>query len=699
MRPHVRQFLSTPRAVPTASRCRGLRRRTRRVSRRDLLRSAKPLDDRLTPPEVRSYCLGYKMPQPSVFLSYSHHDDVVLEGLLPYLGTLEREGYATVWSDRRLQEGQDWRREIDAALEGASIAVLLISEAFLASQFIRDEELPRILRRQLDGRLTVMPVFVSPSTVNSAWIPVVDHTGQQRRLTLSAFQGFGTPESTLVELPLHEQQRRFVALHERIRVFSEPDAGTPLANYRSSPTLSTPHGAAPPSEVAGRSAAAPAAASRTGRVPAVDRRVMGVGLVALAVIVLLLVKVPILPCSLAGNCEYSLLGKSEAYCITEEQPTSYRSEPGDSCSSGALAMVIETPRLDVHSDGTATLRFVSRMGAGQFAPEGGGHPFVSLGVVHDTEDWIETRDNDRPRAFVNACGEAQQHSYTYSQERLAGARLTSAKAVRVSFTSAFGPTACVSASRDECSENWTAISGERRQGARVRVGSGFVDMTWIPSGSFCMGGPLDQRGSPSGSSAVPFRKITLAGFYIANSELTQRSWREVVVEDKGLADGGDEGLPMRATWHQARTFVHTLSCASGTLLRLPTEAEWEYAGRVADKLGFAGGGKNCPDPGKMPQGNVLKRAAYDGTLENMRGNMWEWCEDEWHFDLTALTSKGDWRVHGRTDLRPLRGGAHNSPGDSCNSYHRQGEPANSRANQVGFRFVMPGASLASNACP
>lgn len=152
-----------------------------------------------------------------VFISYSHDDEAILNDLLPYLASLDREGLADVWSDRRIKAGDQWRKEIDAALDAATVTVLLISQAFLASPFVRDEELPRILAQQAAGRMTVLPVFVSPSTVRSDSVTFLDASGKEQRIVLSTFQGFGTPEETLLDLKETERQRSFVELHDRLR--------------------------------------------------------------------------------------------------------------------------------------------------------------------------------------------------------------------------------------------------------------------------------------------------------------------------------------------------------------------------------------------------------------------------------------------------------------------------------------------------
>ncbi len=154
---------------------------------------------------------------PSVFISYSHADASLLRHLLPYLKALEREEVAEIWVDTGIMPGGSWRSEIEAALDAASVAVLLISQSFLVSQFIYAEELPRILRRQQERQLEVLPVFLSPSSVASTSIPFMGKDGTQQRLLLTNFQGVASPSKTIRELSRVERERRFVALHDRIR--------------------------------------------------------------------------------------------------------------------------------------------------------------------------------------------------------------------------------------------------------------------------------------------------------------------------------------------------------------------------------------------------------------------------------------------------------------------------------------------------
>lgn len=85
------------------------------------------------------------MPRTKIFVSYSRDDGEWLGRLALHIAVLERSGLIDVWSDARIEAGADWERAIELALSSAKIAVLLVSPAFLASPFIWQREMPRIV--------------------------------------------------------------------------------------------------------------------------------------------------------------------------------------------------------------------------------------------------------------------------------------------------------------------------------------------------------------------------------------------------------------------------------------------------------------------------------------------------------------------------------------------------------------------------
>lgn len=156
--------------------------------------------------------------RPKVFVSYSHEDSEELEQLRDFLRPLERDGIIDPWIDTRIEGGEKWNEEIDKALGSASAAVLLVSQPFLASDFICREEIPRVLARQVAGDLTLIPVFLSPSSVREIDFAFVDRrTGETRKERLSAFQGYGTPDKTLSELSWPDRERALERLATRLR--------------------------------------------------------------------------------------------------------------------------------------------------------------------------------------------------------------------------------------------------------------------------------------------------------------------------------------------------------------------------------------------------------------------------------------------------------------------------------------------------
>lgn len=103
------------------------------------------------------------MPQSNVFISYAHEDKEWLERLLKHLSVLKREGRLKPWSDENLSAGDLWETKIDQALEGAALAVLLVSADFLDSEFIMEKELPVLMRRFKEGTLwKILPLIVRP---------------------------------------------------------------------------------------------------------------------------------------------------------------------------------------------------------------------------------------------------------------------------------------------------------------------------------------------------------------------------------------------------------------------------------------------------------------------------------------------------------------------------------------------------------
>jgi TIR domain/NACHT domain len=140
------------------------------------------------------------MAQPSVFISYSHKDEKWRELFVRHLGVLEREDLLSVWSDRRIEAGGDWQREIEQALAQARVAVLLISADFLTSDFILGEEIPQILKRRSQDGLRLVPVIVRPCTWDKVkWLQPMQARPLEGR-ALASFKPADRKETEVVKI-------------------------------------------------------------------------------------------------------------------------------------------------------------------------------------------------------------------------------------------------------------------------------------------------------------------------------------------------------------------------------------------------------------------------------------------------------------------------------------------------------------------
>jgi hypothetical protein len=99
------------------------------------------------------------MAHPRIFVSYSHTDTKQKERLLKHLTPLEAAADFDVWTDSRIEVGEKWEPEIEQALAGSSIAILLITADFLSSDFVRHKEIPAILERREKEDLRLYPIL------------------------------------------------------------------------------------------------------------------------------------------------------------------------------------------------------------------------------------------------------------------------------------------------------------------------------------------------------------------------------------------------------------------------------------------------------------------------------------------------------------------------------------------------------------
>lgn len=142
----------------------------------------------------------------SVFISYSHEDKGWLEKVLKNLKPLRRYyDNLETWSDKEIMASDIWKEEIDKALNKATIAILLVSTDFVASDFIANEELQPLLdKAQADGT-KIMPLIVRPCAF-------FEECG------LSKYQAVNDPKRPLSGLSDFDQENALVNMVEAIKV-------------------------------------------------------------------------------------------------------------------------------------------------------------------------------------------------------------------------------------------------------------------------------------------------------------------------------------------------------------------------------------------------------------------------------------------------------------------------------------------------
>lgn len=103
-----------------------------------------------------------------VFVSYSSRDESLRKELDTHLALLKRESLIETWTFRQIEAGDDWRSEIDMRLEDADVILLLVSAAFIASDYCWNVEVRRAVERHRQGTATVVPIVLRDCDWSSA---------------------------------------------------------------------------------------------------------------------------------------------------------------------------------------------------------------------------------------------------------------------------------------------------------------------------------------------------------------------------------------------------------------------------------------------------------------------------------------------------------------------------------------------------
>ena len=209
-------------------------------------------------------------------------------------------------------------------------------------------------------------------------------------------------------------------------------------------------------------------------------------------------------------------------------------------------------------------------------------------------------------------------------------------------------------------------------------------MVYIQGGTF-------QMGSKKGDSdEKPIHTVTVSGFFMDKTEVTQAQYRKVMGKNPSRFSGCDDCPVESVIWHDANEYAKRVG------KRLPTEAEWEYAARGGNKTnGYKYAGGNSIGNVAWYNGNsgskthpVAQKQPNELGLYDMSGNVWEWCSDWYDSKYYKSSPKHNPQGPNAGPSRVLRGGSWFNVDVSCRVANRSRNDPGNRYNSSGFRLVL-----------
>jgi formylglycine-generating enzyme required for sulfatase activity len=251
----------------------------------------------------------------------------------------------------------------------------------------------------------------------------------------------------------------------------------------------------------------------------------------------------------------------------------------------------------------------------------------------------------------------------------------------------------------------------------------------------------------------PQHQVTVQPFYMSKYPITQGQWkaialrtdlkvREYLDPEPSYFKGNPQSFAFPSTrskldlpsygdhptrwdrpveqvnWYQAKEFCDRLSQLTGQEYRLPTEAEWEYACRAvtSEQLRINEWNEKYCQPFHFGETITSDLANYNDTyidepkglyrkettpvgifppnafgLYDLHGNVWEWCEDDWHDNYHDAPTDGsawiDPSSKRERNISVLRGGSWYINASNCRSAYRNDNDPDFDVNNNGFRVV------------
>jgi formylglycine-generating enzyme required for sulfatase activity len=227
---------------------------------------------------------------------------------------------------------------------------------------------------------------------------------------------------------------------------------------------------------------------------------------------------------------------------------------------------------------------------------------------------------------------------------------------------------------------------------RIRDKLTKIEMLLVPSGTFHMGCIMPADAEPCRDFELPAHEVTISQpFYLGRYEVTQAQWMETMGSNPSVFQGFDDSTkrPVEmVSWQEIQHFLQT------TNLRLPTDAEWEFACRAGTDTPFSIGttvswyvqsvawvqwnaGWRTHPVGLKPPNNL--------GFQDMHGNVWEWVSD-WYENYASI-AQVDPIGPPSGDSKITRGGSAADPFTYVRSSYRQAMSSDATSRYIGFRVA------------
>ncbi|MFN7569582.1 MAG: SUMF1/EgtB/PvdO family nonheme iron enzyme, partial [Microcystis sp.] len=221
-----------------------------------------------------------------------------------------------------------------------------------------------------------------------------------------------------------------------------------------------------------------------------------------------------------------------------------------------------------------------------------------------------------------------------------------------------------------------------------------LEMVGLPAGQFLMGSP--DSDPDARDNEKPQHQVKVNSFAIGKYPVTQAQYQAVMGTNPSHFQNNPQNPVENVSWNDAQAFCQKLSQITGKTYRLPTEAEWEYACRAGTTTRFYfGDDANQLGDYAWYKGNSQKTTHPVGQkrpngwgLYDMSGNVWEWCEDNWHNNYIGAPKDGSAWLTNDNDYQIVRGGSWYDNPDGCRSAFRSlNYRRGNDFNGLGFRVV------------